>query len=89
LRKSDNTYWRYIPNPAHGIVDPTTGQYPAVTDADFEEIEYGTYVLFGSTAFDAEALFTDNNEDNGLAHYFYNLPLNVHGDLDLRVQSGI
>lgn len=82
-------YWRYVPNPNHFIYDTSIKSYPAVTDADFEKVEYGTRVLFGSESFDAVALFTDNEVSESLAYYLYEKPINVDGELDLRVQSGV
>lgn len=82
-------YWRYIPNDKHITLNPSTGRYAEVTDDDFEKVEYGTRVLFGSESFDATALFTDNDTSESLSYYWHEKPLNVRGELDLRVQNGI
>ena len=89
LQKGDGTYWQYVPKASHTIVNPSTGKYPTITDADFKQINYGTRILFGSDSLDAIELFDANNSSEGLSYYRYELPLNVRGKLDLRVQNGV
>lgn len=89
LLKQNNTYWRYVPKAEHLIFDSSLGKYPEVTKDDFVKIDnYGTEIVFGSKRVDINEPYSGEDGTN-VDFLKTELPLDVHGELNLRIQNGV